>query len=77
MPCVVVCRNEYRVSESLQSEGEKRTGGNARSGDEGAVNWKTAGPLSATEIPWGINGVSTSYPFCLYFGPFLFWLENG
>jgi hypothetical protein len=32
----------------------------AREGNEGAVNWKTAGPVRATLIPWGIIGWSTT-----------------
>lgn len=42
-----------------------------RSGAEGAVNWKTAGPVRDTLTPWGTMGLSSTYPGCLYFGPVL------
>jgi hypothetical protein len=36
------------------------------------VNLKTDGPVSATDIPWGMIGWSTTYPGALKRGPVLF-----
>jgi hypothetical protein len=65
---------QHCVIKGREGSGDVR---DARSGLDGAVNWKTAGPVRATAMPCGMSGVETSYPACEYFGPVLFCDEIG
>jgi hypothetical protein len=68
------CVRQHCVIKGREGSGDVR---DARSGLDGAVNWKTAGPVRATAMPCGMSGVETSYPACEYFGPVLFCDEIG